>query len=383
MKIAIIEDDINMRKSLETALESKKIYKIVSYKSAIEALGKLEEDIEIIIVDINMPKMDGITFLKKLNRKYDAIVITGNATLNLAIEALRLGAKDFIKKPFEIDTLIKSIENIVKVNNTVKNIAIKNKSSKEKEIDFVGTSKPIENVIKIADKVAITDATVLLLGESGVGKEVFTKYIYQKSNRNKAPFVAVNMAAIPDNLLESELFGYEKGAFTDAKEARAGKFEMANNGTLFLDEIGEMPISLQAKLLRAIQEKEIQRLGSSKSIKIDVRIISATNASLQDKIKDGEFREDLYYRLNTIPIIIPPLRDRKDEILDIAENVLKNVIKKYSLESKVLSKMAQKELIQYYWPGNIRELISVIERSAILSDKSEIGKKDLFLEARH
>ena len=190
------------------------------------------------------------------------------------------------------------------------------------------------------------------------------------------------MAAIPVNLLESELFGYEKGAFTDAKEAKAGKFEMADGGTLFLDEIGELPIDLQAKLLRAIQEREIQRLGSSKTIKVDVRIISATNASLSQKIKDKEFREDLYYRLNTIPLLIPPLRERKEEILPIATNILEKTISKYELEEKQFSTHTQDALLKYAWPGNIRELISVVERATILSETNEISEDDLFLDGR-
>ena len=190
------------------------------------------------------------------------------------------------------------------------------------------------------------------------------------------------MAAIPVNLLESELFGYEKGAFTDAKEAKAGKFEMADGGTLFLDEIGELPIDLQAKLLRAIQEREIQRLGSSKTIKVDVRIVSATNASLSQKIKDKEFREDLYYRLNTIPLLIPPLRERKEEILPIATNVLEGTISKYGLEEKQFAEQTQDALLKYAWPGNIRELISVVERATILSETNEISEDDLFLDGR-
>ncbi|EKQ7381177.1 sigma-54-dependent Fis family transcriptional regulator, partial [Campylobacter coli] len=218
--------------------------------------------------------------------------------------------------------------------------------------------------------------------ESGVGKEVFSRFIHQNSKRSQKPFVAINMAAIPSNLIESELFGFEKGAFTDANATKIGLFEMANNGTLFLDEIGEMPYEIQAKLLRALQEKEITRLGSTKSIKIDVRIISATNANLQDKIDNGEFRSDLYYRLNTVPINIPPLRERKEEILGIAQKVLENTCKEYELEMKKISQEAQKALLEYNFPGNIRELISIVQRACILSEGLEISEQDLFLEAR-
>jgi two-component system NtrC family response regulator len=233
----------------------------------------------------------------------------------------------------------------------------------------------------MASKVAVTDASVLLLGESGVGKEEFAKFIHNNSNRKDKPFVAINMSAIPENLVESELFGYEKGAFTDATSQKIGLFESANGGTLFLDEIAEMPYHLQAKLLRVLQEKEMFRLGSTKPIKLDIRIISATNKNLKTFINNGKFREDLFYRLNTIPINIPSLRQRKDDIIPIAEMVLKKVINEYSLEEKSLSKEAIDELLDYEWPGNVRELISVIERAAILSNK-EIKVKDLFLESR-
>ena len=233
----------------------------------------------------------------------------------------------------------------------------------------------------MASRVAKTDASVLLLGESGVGKEEFAKFIHENSNRNNAPFIAINMSAIPENLVESELFGYEKGAFTDAVNQKIGLFESANGGTLFLDEIAEMPYHLQAKLLRVLQEKEMFRLGGTKPIKLDIRIISATNKNLKEFIENGKFREDLFYRLNTIPLNIPTLKERKDDIIPISEMILNKVIKEYSLEEKSLSEEAKNELLNYEWPGNVRELISVIERSAILSDK-EIKSKDLFLDSR-
>jgi two-component system NtrC family response regulator len=223
---------------------------------------------------------------------------------------------------------------------------------------------------------------MMLLGESGVGKEVFARHIHESSPRASKPFIAINMAAIPDNLIESELFGFEKGSFTDATEAKTGQFELAEGGTLFLDEIAEMPYGLQAKLLRVLQEREIRRLGGSKNTKIDVRIICATNADLHTKITEGKFREDLYYRLNTIPLNIPPLRERREEILSIAEAALERYCTQYSYESKAFTTSARNALMNYNWPGNIRELISVVERSAILSDGEVIDTEDLFLEAR-
>ena len=378
MKIAIVEDDINMRKSLEIAMGDYKEYEVITFKNAVDALKKLDESFDLVITDINMPKMDGIEFIKELNGRYEIIIMTGNATLTRAIESIHLGVKDFLLKPFDIDTLIAAIEREAKVQKVKKNATQKKKKSE----DFLGTSEALQKVLTIAQKAAKTDASVLLLGESGVGKEVFASYIHKNSPRAKKPFVAINMAAIPENLIESELFGFEKGAFTDAQQAKAGQFELANGGTLFLDEIGEMPYGVQAKLLRALQEKEVRRLGSSKATKIDIRVIAATNANLDEKIKKGEFREDLYYRLNTIPLHIPPLRERKDEILAIANAMVTQNCVKYGFEIKTFSQEAQKELLQYNWPGNIRELLSVVERSVILSETQEIQKEELFLDTR-
>jgi two-component system NtrC family response regulator len=374
MKIAIVEDDINMRKSLELALSDD--YEIVAFRNAIDALKKLDDSYDLVITDITMPRMDGIEFVKALNGKFEVIMMTGNATLNKAIDSIRLGVKDFLTKPFEIEELIEAIERSRVVREKTKNrkkVEISNK--------FIAKSPAIMQVLEIASKVAVTDASVLLLGESGVGKEEFAKFIHNNSHRNNNPFVAINMSAIPENLVESELFGYEKGAFTDAVNQKIGLFESANGGTLFLDEIAEMPYHLQAKLLRVLQEKEMFRLGGTKPIKLDIRIISATNKNLKNFINKGKFREDLFYRLNTIPINIPALSQRKDDIIPISEMVLKKIINEYNLEEKSLSKEAINELLDYEWPGNVRELISVIERAAILSDK-EIKVKDLFLESR-
>ncbi len=382
MKIAIIEDDINMRKSLEIAFSDIDAYAITTFKNAKDAIKKLDDSYELIITDINMPGMSGLEFIETLDGKYEVIVITGNATLNTAIESIRLGVKDFLTKPFEIDTLIKAIKRSQKVIKLNKKAPVKNSSKTSADETFKVVSPALTAPLKMAKKASLTDAAIILLGESGVGKEVFSNYIHKHSPRAQKPFIAINMAAIPENLIESELFGYEKGAFTDAQVAKKGKFEEANGGTLFLDEIGEMPFHLQSKLLRALQEHEITRLGSTKPIKIDIRLISATNQNIDEQIKNNQFREDLYYRINTIPINIPPLRERSDEILPIANSVLKSVCEKYSFEAKTFSDEAQDTLLMYNWPGNIRELISVCERSAIMSDSNEISKNDLFLEER-
>lgn len=383
MHVAIVEDDINMRKSLEIALGEYEEFKISTYKSALDALKKIDSSVDLIVTDINMPGMDGIEFIKKLDGAYDIIVITGNATLSRAIESVRLGVKDFLTKPFEIETLVEAIKRHDKIRNKVKESFEKIDSTKEENGDFIATSPELEKALTIARKAAKTDVSVLLLGESGVGKELFANYVHKNSPRAKNPFVAINMAAIPENLLESELFGYEKGAFTDAIAEKKGYFEVANGGTLFLDEIGEMPMTLQAKLLRVIQERVMVRVGGTKELPIDVRIVSATNADIKKSIKEGRFREDLYYRLNTIPIEIAPLRQRKEEILPICDVILERVTKKYGLQKRYFSEEAIESLMTYRWPGNIRELISVVERAVILSDTEAISKEDLFLESRN
>lgn len=378
MKIAIVEDDINMRKSLEIAMSEYDKYEVQTFKSPKDALKKLDDTFDLVISDINMPGMDGIEFVKTLGGKYEVIIITGNATLTRAIESIQLGVKDFLLKPFEIETLITAIER----SATLARKAPKNTTETASSGPFLGKSPVLDTLLARIAKVAITDASIMLLGESGVGKEVFARFIHDSSPRASKPFIAINMAAIPDNLIESELFGFEKGSFTDALESKAGQFELAEGGTLFLDEIAEMPYPLQAKLLRVLQEREIRRLGAAKSIKIDVRIICATNADLNTKIKEGNFREDLYYRLNTIPLFIPPLRERREEIFPIAKAALERYCQQYGFDPKTFSDQAVQALEQYGWPGNIRELISVVERSAILSEGSIIGHDDLFLEAR-
>lgn len=381
MNVVIVEDDINMRKSLEIALGDYNEFSVKSYKSATEALKKLSNDTDVIVTDINMPGMDGLEFIKELGGKYDVIIMTGNATLNRAIESVRLGVKDFLTKPFDIDTLATAIKRTSAITQKTK-IKTPDTTTEIKSSNFLAASANLDKTLNIAKKAAQTDVSVMIMGESGVGKELFSRYIHENSKRKDSALMAINMAAIPENLLESELYGYEKGAFTDATATKKGLFELANGGTLFLDEIGEMPLNLQPKLLRAIQEREIVRVGASKPIKIDVRIVSATNANLEQKVANGEFREDLFYRLNTVPLKIPPLRERKDEIIDIANATLKRVCVEYELGQKEFSQEAIDELLNYDYPGNIRELISIVERAAILSEGSSISKEDLFIYAK-
>ena len=378
--MVVVDDDVNMRKALEIALSEYSEFHISSYKSATEALKKLDSSVDLIITDINMPGIDGIEFVKQCGDKYDFIIITGNATLNRAIEAVRLGVKDFLTKPFDISTLVTAIKRVKIINEKTSHKG--KKVVKETNSEFFASSPALEKTLDLSLKAAKTDASVMLFGESGVGKELVANFIHKNSKRADKPFVAINMAAIPANLIESELFGFEKGAFTDANATKVGLFEMANDGTLFLDEIGEMPFEIQAKLLRALQEREISRLGGTKPIKINVRIICATNANIEKKIENNEFRNDLYYRLNTIPIKIPPLKQRKEEILGIAAQVLKDTCKEYELEAKTLSKEAEATLLDYDYPGNIRELISIVQRACILSENAEISSEDLFIDSR-
>lgn len=383
MKVAVVEDDINLRKALEISLKDYPEFEVELFKGPKDALKKLDESFDLVVTDINMPQMDGLEFLSLLGGKYEAVVITANASVNNAIKALRLGAKDFLTKPFEIEDLIGAIKRSQKVKEVSHKASKKSSATNEKQSGFVALSLALQVAQSKALKVAPTDASVLLLGESGVGKEVFANYIHQNSNRSSKPFVAINMAAIPEHLLESELFGYEKGAFTDASSTKMGLFEEANGGSIFLDEIGDMPMGLQAKLLRALQEREIVRLGSARPIKINVRVISATNANIEQKIKNQQFREDLFFRLNTIPIEIPSLRERKEEIIALSEWKLERVCESYGFEKKALSEGAKKALLEYPWPGNIRELLSVIERATILSEGERIEEGDLCLSVRN
>ncbi|MDR2905229.1 MAG: sigma-54 dependent transcriptional regulator [Helicobacteraceae bacterium] len=390
MKIAIVDDDTDFRKSLETALAARVDYDLHSFKSAKDALKKLDDSFDLVITDITMPQMDGLEFLReirKANISCEAVMITANATLNYAIEALRYGAKDFLQKPFEIETLIQAIDRAQIIRNFSKaapkaaeKIAAKPREAAKYEV-FVASSPALEKVREIALKTAKTDASVLLLGESGVGKEVFAGFIHYNSPRAEKPFMPINMASIPETMVESELFGYNKGAFTDAQADKPGIFEVAQGGTIFLDEIAEMPIGLQSKLLRAIQEKKIRRLGSTKDIEIDARFIAATNQDIERSIAEKRFREDLYYRLNTIEIEIPPLRERQEEILPIANAVLATFCEANNMPPKKFSEAAKADLLSYYWHGNIRELIGVCQRAAIVGGEV-ILPEDLFLKAR-
>ncbi len=380
-KILIVDDDEQMRVALcattkHFGFESK------SVKNGAEALKLVaKEDFDVIVSDLKMPKMDGIELLEKVKEIKDIpfVMITAVGTIQNAVESMKLGAFDFILKPFSAETFKKVIDLAISHKNIYKNAHIVASSKARDQKHFVVESQSMNNILKIASKVAKTDATVLLAGESGTGKEMLAKYIHINSPRRNKKFVAINCAAIPANLLESELFGYEKGAFSGANKTHQGKFEQANQGTLLLDEITEMPLELQVKILRVLQEKTVDKIGSKTPVNIDLRIVCTTNRNIEEEVKKGNFREDLYYRINVFPIKIPPLRERSEDIEPLSMFFLKKYSQRFGKNITSISEDALKILQKYNWPGNVRELENVIERSVVLSDSDVILKEDIFL----
>jgi len=368
-QVLAVDDDPQMRNALKEALERLGFHVEVA-KDGEEALSKVQrESFALVVSDMMMPKMDGITFLKKirsLNLYVPVLIITGFGTIESAVEAMKLGAVDYIMKPFSFESLKKAVDNLIP------------KVCEDKELIYASDS--MKKIVQLATGLAQSDITVLIYGESGTGKEVLARYIHRYSKRCDKPFVAVNCAAIPENLLESELFGYEKGAFTGALERRIGKFEKAQNGTILLDEIGEMALPLQAKLLRVLQEKEFDRVGGREPVKIDVRIIATTNRDLKKECEKGSFREDLYYRLNVFPIKLPPLRERKEDIEVLSEHFLHKYNMKINKNIAGIDKNAMNKLKAHYWKGNVRELENVIQRAVFMCQKNYIGVDDLYFE---
>ncbi len=357
-KILLLDDEDSLIKWLSYALEQKN-YEVFATTEPAQALTKIKnEKFDCIISDIRMPQIDGFEFLKKVRKTYPdvpVIFITAYGSMESAINALRDKASDYILKPFGIDELLLRIKAILS----------KPQSSSYK---IIGESKQIKDVLNLVGKIAATDTTILILGESGTGKELIARELHNRSKRSNHKFVAISCAALPETLLESELFGYKKGAFTGASTDKQGLFEVADRGSFFLDEIGDAPMTIQMKLLRFLEEKEIVPLGSTKPIKVDVRLIAATNKDLMEEVNKGRFREDLYYRLNVIPVVLPPLRQHKDDISLLANYFLKAVCEKENLGERKLLKSTIEHLKYYSWPGNIRELKHVVERAVILSD---------------
>lgn len=368
--VLVVEDDHSLREAICDMLEINDIdyIDVENGQKAIQALQ--ENSFQVVISDVQMSPVNGYELLKYINEHHNGlpvILMTAYGSIPQAVDAIQAGAVDYLVKPFNVKDLIQSLSN--QINPQSNNVT-----------GMIAHDAASIELVKLAKKVAATDATVLLNGDSGVGKEVYSQFIHQQSQRASQPFVAINCAAIPENMLEAVLFGYEKGAFTGAYKTTAGKFELANNGTLLLDEISEMDVSLQAKLLRVIQEREVERLGGQKTIDLDVRIIATTNRNLKTEVAEKRFREDLYYRLNVFPLSIPTLKQRPDDILPIAELFIQKY-SKASGQGVTLSPSASLDLKAHPWPGNIRELENVIQRALILKEGNIIEADDIMLEA--
>lgn len=377
-KILIIDDEKSIRKSLREILEFEK-YKVEEAEDGLSGLAMASADnYDLILCDIKMPKLDGMELLNKLNeQEIDSpiVMMSGHGNIETAVEAVKKGAYDFLAKPIDLNRLLVTVRNAIERSGLVTETKVLKKKV-NKNFEMIGESKPIMLIKEMIDKVAPTEARVLITGSNGSGKELVARRIHESSARANGALIEVNCAAIPSELIESELFGHEKGAFTSAVATRKGKFELAEGGTLFMDEIGDMSLSAQAKVLRALQESKITRVGGDKEIKVNVRIVAATNKNLQKEIADGNFREDLYHRLSVIVLHVPSLNDRADDIPLLAEHFLTQICTDYGMPKKTLTKEAIKALQGVNWTGNIREFRNVIERLVILCDKT-ITDKDV------
>lgn len=381
-RILIVDDERAIRSTLKEILEYEN-HIVEEAADGAEGWEKIQKGgFDIILSDIKMPKMDGTELLEKvlsLGLDCPMVMISGHGTIETAVDCIRKGAYDFIAKPLDLNRLMITMRNALDKSTLIQETKTLRKKV-VKSLDMIGDSLPMRKVKDMIERVAPTDARVLVMGPNGTGKELVARWIHSKSNRNDAPLIEVNCAAIPSELIESELFGHEKGAFTSAIKQKKGQFELAHGGTLFLDEIGDMSLSAQAKVLRALQENKITRVGGEKEISVDVRIIAATNKNLQLEIEKGNFREDLYHRLSVILIHVPSLNDRSDDIPALAMHFLELICSDYGIPLKQISKEALNLLQQMNWSGNIREFRNVIERLIILTDK-EISKNDVELYA--
>ena len=385
--ILVIDDEAAQRDVL-TGYLKKKGYKIFSASSGKEGIEITKNNpVDIILSDFKMPDLNGIEVLEKvkeINPEISLVIVTAYGTVENAVKAMRLGAFDYISKPVDLDELDLMIERIIEHKSLKsENQLLKTQlQEKHKISSVISNSQKMEEVINVAARVADSKATVLITGENGTGKEVLAKAIHYMSPRKEKPFVAVNVPALTETLLESELFGHEKGAFTGADKMKKGRFEIAHGGTIFLDEVGDIPQSIQVKLLRVLQEHQFERVGGTEKIEVDVRIIAATNKELEQKIKNGTFREDLYYRLNVVSIKIPPLRDRKEDILPLIESFIEKYCKENDKEKLEASKEAIDVLMKYNYPGNVRELENIVERAVVLTRGKVITLNDLPMNMR-
>lgn len=379
-RVLIVDDEKSIRRTLRDILEFEK-YEVDEAADGMECLVKVQrQKYDVIILDIKMPKMDGMEAMERIQLlapDVPVIMISGHANIDTAVEAVKKGAFDFISKPPDLNRMLITLRNAMDKSNLIlETKVLKRKVSKSKVQKIIGESAEIARIKETIDRVAPTEARVLVTGPNGTGKELVARWIHEKSARSKSPIVEVNCAAIPSELIESELFGHEKGAFTSAVKQRIGKFEQANGGTLFLDEIGDMSLSAQAKVLRALQENKITRVGGDKEIKVDVRVIAATNKNLRQEIEAGKFREDLYHRLAVIIVEVPSLNDRRDDIPQLVEHFIRLICTEYGAAPKKITDGAMCVLKEVNWTGNIRELRNVVERLIILSGK-EITERDV------
>jgi two-component system nitrogen regulation response regulator NtrX len=372
-KILIIEDEAAIRRVLVKIIsEENKAYEVIEAEDGIQGIEMIKEnELDLVLCDIKMPKMDGVEVLqhaKKLKPELPFLMISGHGDLDTAVQTMKLGAFDYISKPPDLNRLLNAVRNAL----DVKELVVENKKLKKqisKNYEMVGESTSIQSIKEIIEKVAATDARVLITGPNGTGKELVAHWIHEKSDRNKGPMIEVNCAAIPSELIESELFGHKKGSFTGAVSDKAGKFEAANGGTIFLDEVGDMSLSAQAKVLRALQESKVTRVGDEKDIKVNVRVVAATNKNLLKEIEEGRFREDLYHRLAVILIKVPALNERRDDIPILIKFFAEKIAEEQGSVVKLFDEKAISLLQEYDWTGNIRELRNVVERLIILGDK--------------
>src|SRR5215212_10819599 len=383
-RILVVDDEPEIRRSVRMILEYEG-YEVVEAASGPEGVAMAErESPDLVFLDIKMPGMDGLDALQRIkasNETLPVVIISGHGTVSTAVEATKAGAFDFIEKPLASERVLLTIRNALDQTR----LADENRSLKravEVRHQMVGESAALRHIWDAIKRAAPTNATVLLLGESGVGKELVARSIHRNSLRSRERFVQVNCAAIPEELIESELFGHEKGSFTGATEKQIGKFEQADRGTIFLDEVGDMSQKTQAKVLRVLQEGEVERLGSARTVKVDVRVIAATNKILEEAIQRGEFREDLYFRLNVIPIVVPPLRERREDIPQLVQHFAKITAEEHNLKAKRFDSPAMDVLSRYRWRGNIRELRNTIERVMIMSPGDIVRVDDLPVEVR-
>jgi len=378
-KILVVDDELNMQLVLK-ALLKKEGYDVATASDGIEALKVLKSGgVEVVVTDLKMPKLDGVGLLERVIRDYPStpvIIITAHGTIPGAVDAMKKGAFSYITKPFERDELKNIIHNAVRTRRLNEEELLVSPDDIDRQ-GIIGSSEPMSKIYDTIKRVAATTTTVLISGETGTGKELIAYAIHRNSPRRGNPFVKINCAAIAENLIESELFGYEKGAFTGAVSTKPGRFELADKGTLFLDEVGEIPRDMQVKLLRVIQDHEFERVGGLRTIRVDVRLIAATNRNLLQDVKDGRFREDLYYRLNVFPTHIPPLRERREDILPLTDYFIEKFNDKLEREVKSIDSRVKDVLVSYDWPGNIRELENFIERIVLMAVGDTITLEDI------